>query len=122
MLTTVTYESIVIDRSDPNQIVCIIPKNNPHYPEFPNGKSLTRIEDIRLRKWVGRSDLGLVNKIINNKVIDQYCVYGRKNGKIIWGDYRRYFSKKEQIELHEIVERIIKASKEYPEMLDYLQD
>lgn len=130
-------EISVIDRSNPHDIVVIYPKG---HKEFPEGKSMTRIEEMRHLQakngfWYGRIDclhmyLDIVETTIDdkgNKTEKSQQVFNHFidmdiNGKLCCdASLHRYIPSAIKTELGKIRMRIFEASKKYPEMLKYLR-
>lgn len=105
--------TFVTDRSDPNEVVCIIPKGNPNFPQYPDGKALTRLENLELRDY-HRKDIGMITINYADKGEDQFFVEPDEIGEPIWGSNKKYFTKQEQQQIIDICKRIYQLSLEYP--------
>lgn len=126
-------EIYTIDRSDPYENVVYIPKNNPNYPEFPDGKHMNRIENMeytvkkhKLTHWFGRRDLLRVSLYgkCNGKEreIYSYWIDGKLDGSIDWPskEIEKLVSPTIKKEVEAIIQRILKAGEKYPLMLSLL--
>lgn len=111
------FQTLIFDRSNPEDIVAIYPKGHAKYPE---GKRETRLESLKDNLY-SRTDLALVNVWdARGKLKDQVCIYAMPNGKIRWAGMRDHFSSGEQKELRGVVKRLVEVAETYPEMGIYL--
>ena len=113
----------VIDRSDLSKHSTFIPPNNPNYPQYPNGKSFTYLEEIRTfpnRYW--RKDIGLVNLCFVNGETESLTIDADTNGNLVaWNkDVLNYFTKQQMKEMKTIAKKMADIAKSTPEMNVFL--
>lgn len=123
----------MIDRSDPHQIASIIPPNNPNYPDFPNGRTFTRYQDMEYYYnkhgfWFGRRDLLRVylEITINKKTqtLFDYWIDGNLDGTIAWPNdqVKDLVPEAIQKQVKEQIAKIIElAEGDYPLMIHLLR-
>lgn len=105
-------QTLIFDRSNPNEIVCITPKN---HPENKTGKAIqwTRKEELE-RRNIHRCDIAMVNISYANGTREQLCCYPNKDGTVDWCNIQKYFTKREQEEIERIARHIYENSKLWP--------
>jgi hypothetical protein len=105
---------ILIDRSDPDQLVAFDPKR-------PEGeRDITQLQSLRESNGFLRSDIVLVNIWHRGDVTRQPAAYASESGEP-YGEALDYLGLKDLLEAWAINARIIETAAKHPEFKRYLR-